>query len=100
MGQRSATPREGEYEPCPVCGSGNRSSPDTCWDCFWSDDPEAWELPDEDVRPNYVSLNEARFILKTAGVAALKQANQAGEEAEQVRARFQAMIKDGNANHP
>jgi hypothetical protein len=83
-----------------VCGSLHRPGGDGCSECFWDEDAEAMEKPDQGVRPNYVSFNEARFILQAAGVGVLKRANQAGPKGQALREQFRAMMKDSNAHHP
>lgn len=64
-----------------MCGGHNRPSGNGCWDCFWDENEESEANPDQDVRPNYISLNEARFIVEHAGVEVLKRANQGGIKA-------------------
>jgi hypothetical protein len=93
------TPNSGSIEPCPACGSRNRAGDSACWDCLWDDYPEAHEKPEEEIRPNYVSLRAARFIAKTYGAHQLKAVNQAGPKAAELLAVYQAKMKALDADN-
>lgn len=56
--------------------------------------------PDKVTRPNYVSFNEASFILTVAGVDVLKQTIQSGLSGVTLRDKFRAMMQDSDADHP
>jgi hypothetical protein len=66
---------------CVCCGMYTLSSVDTCDicpDCGWEDWYECHDAPSEVVRPNYISLNDARSVLALFGPAACCEANQSG----------------------
>lgn len=50
---------------------------DVCTRCGWQDWYECHDSPDQEVRPNYLSLNRAREILRRWGPSAACQANRA-----------------------
>lgn len=49
-----------------------------CGDCGWEDWYECHDAPDQVIRPNYVSLNQAKDIVERFGTAAVSQTNKAG----------------------
>lgn len=51
---------------------------DTCSLCGWEDWYECHDSPDEEIRPNRLSLNEARRIVTRYGAAACSHLNRAG----------------------
>jgi hypothetical protein len=57
------------------------------------------ESPAKAMRPNYVSLNEARFIVRVFGVEQLKKCNTAGPEGRNLREQYRAIIKEQDADH-
>ncbi len=72
---------------CPACNSLIliAGAPDMCGACLWESYPEAMENPDRVVRPNYVSLNQARQIAAVAGVDKLRTANSGGPPGKKIR---------------
>ncbi len=85
--------------PCPVCGGCNRPGGDSCSDCQWDEWYESMDSPDEAIMPNYVSLDEARFIFREFGVEQLNKCNCGGIEAKCLREQYRAIMKERDANN-
>lgn len=72
--------------PCPCCGLLTIEGPieaygEWCSECHWEIDPEAVEKPDEELRPNYMTLNDARILAAERGPLAVRERNQPGGKA-------------------
>jgi len=50
--------------PCPCCGAETIKQPrmyDVCTICYWEDDPDQYEDPNDDLGANTLSLNQYRL---------------------------------------
>ena len=74
-----------ELLPCPACGARTIEGPldaygEWCSECHWEICPEAVERLDDVIRPNYMSLTEARRVAAEFGADELARRNRAGTE--------------------
>lgn len=90
-------PSKRRYE-CLCCGAFSLSSVDnceTCRRCGWEDWYECHDRPNDPIRPNYISLTDARSIVAKYGPGAAFQVNRARGLA---RSELEAMTPSQIAN--